>query len=252
MVYLLSSTVAYSYSLTKVEIATVVKSNDRVKTKNVLTNEGRPGWFIELSRRAALECNMELRFQFVPWVRGLLLLEQGKIDATFNSNHMEIREKYGVYPRIDGILDEKRASIKYGYYAYTLRNSDDKKLVERADLTNRNVVVERAASIIPELKKRGAKIQENVNYLSMLKMVAYHRADVAVGIDKSFDSLLDNTPALAAIIMKVKTPVQLKVGYVMFSKKFYATHQEQVECFWDRSAENRKTDWFRKLYLSYQ
>ncbi|WP_085298873.1 type 2 periplasmic-binding domain-containing protein [Cognaticolwellia mytili] len=252
IICLLSSSMAASQSLTKVKISTVIKSNDRVNTNNITTNEGRPGWFIELSRRSAQECNAELQFEFIPWVRALLLLKQAKLDAVFNSSYMEERENYGVYPQVDGILDEQRASMKYSYYAYVLRNSNDEELREQAALSNRNIVVERAASIIPELEKRGAKIKEHVNYSSMLKMVAHHRADAAIGIDKSFDTLLDNTPALATIIMKVKTPVRLKFGYVMFSKLFYADHPELVECFWDKSAKNRKTGWFKKLYQSYQ
>jgi len=243
---------ASSDRLTVVKVATVVKSNDRVNTENIQSNTGKPGWFIELSRRSARECGAKLHFEFIPWVRALSFVEQSKIDAIFNSNYTAKRATYGVYPKIDGRLDVKRASMEYGYFAYVLRDSLDRELVEQAILTNRNVVVERASSIIPELEKRGANIQENVNYLSMLKMVAYHRADAAIGIDKTFDTLLANTPGLSSIIMKVKTPIQLKFGYMMFSKTFYAAHPGLVECIWDKSAENRQTDWFRKLYQSYQ
>lgn len=237
--------------LTQVRIVTVEKSNDRVNTKNGKLIEEKPGWFIELSRRAAQECNAELQFSMVPWGRGLKMLELGKIDAIFNSSYMEAREKYGVYPRIDGELDEQRASLRYGYYLYVLKDSEDKQMKDQAVIAERHIIAERASSIIPELKRRGALIQEHTDFMVMLKMVAHRRVDAAIGIDKNFDAVLHNTPALAAAVMKVETPIQLNIGYVMFSKKFYTAYPEQVECFWHKSAEYRQTIWFKKLVQSY-
>lgn len=252
LLFLLLCETALSKGVTEIKIATVIKSNDRVNSNNVISGQGKPGWFIELSRQSAQECNAKLRFDFIPWARGLLLLEQGEIDAIFNSTYMEQRAEYGVYPTVNGKLDERRASSRYGYYAYVLRESTDQKLLEEAELNKRNILVERAASILPALKRRGARITESVDYMGMLKMVAHQRADAAVGIDATFDALLAASPQLAASLVKVKTPVQLKKGYVMFSKPFYTAHSEVAECFWERSAENRETQWFKDLYQSYQ
>ncbi len=176
----------------------------------------------------------------------------GKVAAAFNSSYKPARPEYGVYPLKDGKLDESRASKHYVYSAYVAKHSKDSALLISAEVKGRRVVVERKAPIISELEKRGAKIQEVANYVSMLRMAASGRVDAAVGIEGTLDAIIDRHADLAALIQKVETPIQKKFGYMMFSKKFYVDHGLLVECFWTASAKLRETEWFKTRRATYK
>ena len=232
--------------------ATVGNTNKRVRVVEGQLDDARPGWFIELSRKAAVECGAEADFIFMPWARALNMVEQGNVSAAFNSSYKPERANYGVYPMKDGALDESRASKHYVYYAYVAQNSSDQALLDHGDLKGRSVVTERGASVIPELEQRQANVKEVANYLSMLRMVAGGHVDAAIGIGQNLDPLLKHRPDLGALVRRVEVPVQKRIGYVMFSKPYYAEHRDLVECYWTRAAELRESNWFKAMFSSYQ
>lgn len=209
--------------------------------------DDRPGWFIELSRRAAKQCGADTDFVFMPWARVLKQVKSGAISGAFNSSYKADRAVYGVYPMLDGRPDERRSSKFYAYFAYG-RLDATKKL---PDLDGLQVVVERNSSIIPELKKRGAKIHEVASYVSMLRVLAAGRVSLAVGIGNNLDPVLMRDSKLSAKVKKLKPPVSKKVGFVMFSRQFYDAHGTLAECFWETSAQLRKTAWFIDLRETY-
>jgi polar amino acid transport system substrate-binding protein len=205
-----------------------------------------PGWFIELSKRAADQCGADIDFAFMPWARVLKQVENGAIAAGFNSSYKPDRAVYGVYPMLNGKPDERRASKNYAYFAYGRKNMET-----LPDLRGLSVVVERNASIIPELKKRGASIREVASYVTMLRVLAGNRVSLAIGIGNNLDPILSRDPALSAKVKKLDPPILKKIGYVMFSKPFYAAHAPLVECFWETSAKLRDTAWFMDLRETY-
>ena len=221
-------------------LATVATSSPRVRLVEGQLDEEHPGWFYELSTRAAGECGLDMSLAFMPWARALELVKRGSAAGAFNSSFKPDRAEYGVYPMKHGKLDEDRASKRYAYFVYTRRDTTDLSLVRNAELRARSIVTERKASIIPTLEKKGAKISEAGSYVTMLRMVAKGRVQGAVGIDHNLDPILDRRPDLAALVQKSRVPVEKKVGYVMFSKRFYAAHREAAECFWNRSAELKR------------
>jgi len=241
----------YAYGPEPMTLATIEATSERVRVADRLIDKKEPGWFIELSRMAASKCGAKASFEFVPWARALRYLEKGLVEGVFNSSFSTARTKYGVYPLKNNMPDEDRASNRYAYYIYRSINSEHSSLLDDVKLSGRSVVVERESAIIPELKNRDAYVATTNKYLSMLRMVAGGRVDAAAGIGSHFDNILSNNPALAAKIKKVKIPIKKKVGYVMFSKQFYAKHQGISECFWTTSADLRKTDWFEKLRSTY-
>src|SRR5690606_8455339 len=119
-------------------------------------------------------CGRSVRFVFVPWVRALKMVEHGDADAAFNSSFSPIRAKYGAYPMKDGVPDESRASLRYEYIAYAAADTTDAALLKNGEISDRRVVAERAASIISELNKRGARVTMEADYLTMLRQVAFH------------------------------------------------------------------------------
>lgn len=228
-------------------LGTVGGAHDtRVNMVNGQLPDENPGWFIELSQRAANQCGADIDFVFMPWARVLKQIESGSIAGGFNSSYRPERAIYGVYPSINGVPDKRRSSQFYKYFAYAHR-----KTQTDLDVNGISVVAERNASIIPDLKKRGAKITEVASYTSMLRVVAAGRVSLAVGIGSRLDRIIEQDADLSAKLKKLKPPIFEKIGYVMFSKKFYATHGALVECFWDTSAQLRETGWFIDLRERY-
>jgi polar amino acid transport system substrate-binding protein len=232
--------------------ATVGTATPGVTVVDGQVDVDRPGWFAELSRRAASDCGAELEFAFMPWARVLESVERGEVAAGFNSSYKTKRTVYAVYPMKNDKPDEGRASKFYAYYAYLPKSSADRELRENAEVKNRRILVERKGSIISELEKRGAKIFEAASYLTMLRMAASgDRVDAAVGIEHNLDGALEPYPDLAAKLQKSEKPIEKKVGYVMFSKMFYKKYSDVAECFWTTSAQLKSTAWFKKMRSSY-
>ncbi|MCW9035146.1 MAG: transporter substrate-binding domain-containing protein [Alphaproteobacteria bacterium] len=234
--------------ITTMIFATVNNSSPRVVVHNGQLDNSRPGWFVEVTQKAATHCNAAVEFSFVPWASALKMVELGRVSAAFNSSYNKDRVVYGAYPMANGKPDQSKASKLYSYYAYIPKNKPNRTELQ---LKNLDVVVERKSSIIPKLKKLGANVFEVDSYLSMLRMLASGRIDAAIGIDHNFDLIISKHPDLVAKIFKIPTPIKKNIGYVMFSKKFQVMHKDLVQCFWDKSAELRKTDWFLKMQASY-
>ena len=243
--------VASADDQTTLVLATTASSNERVRIVEGGLPAEKPGWFVELSRRAAEDCGAEAEFAFMPWTRALQMVERGEVQAAFNSSYKAERAEYGVYPSKDGKLDENRASKRYIYVAYVKRGSANAELAETEKLQGLTVAVERQASIIPELEARGASVYEVADELTMLRMTANGRVDAAVAIKDNAAPFLDQYLDLADRLTQLDPPIQKKIGYVMFSKIFYRDHRELVECFWSTSAQLRETEWFEAMRATY-
>jgi polar amino acid transport system substrate-binding protein len=233
-------------------LATVPSSGQRISTVEGLLPAEHPGWFVELTRQAAKQCGSEIDYLFMPWTRALKMVEAGKVSAVFNSSYKLDRAEYGAYPMLNGKPDTTRASKRYVYRAYVSRDAPIDFLNDLTQFAGRKIVAERSASILPLLKEHGADIYETANIITMLRMAAGKRMDATVGIEDSLDAALERHPDLKAMLRKVDMPVKSSIGYVMFSKIFYASHKELVECFWDTSAALQNTDWFKEMRATYK
>ena len=54
---------------TTIVLATTDSGNERVRVSEGQLPAEKPGWFVELSRRAAEECGAKADFAFMPWRR---------------------------------------------------------------------------------------------------------------------------------------------------------------------------------------
>ncbi len=83
--------------------ATTTSANEKVRTSDGKLPEEKPGWFVELSRRAATACGAKLDFAFMPWPRALQMVERGEVQAAFNSSYTEfvlaLRRDQGLAPQ---------------------------------------------------------------------------------------------------------------------------------------------------------
>jgi len=243
--------VALAGDKTTMVLATTAGSNERVRAPEGRLPTEKPGWFVELSKRAAGDCGAKAEFAFMPWPRALQKVERGEVQAAFSSSYKADRAEYGAYPLKDGKPDEDRAGKRIVYVAYVKRGSNNEKLAEASKLQGYTVAAERQASIVPELKKRGANVYEVVSELTMLRMTANGRVDAAVGIEDNVKHHFDQHPDLAQLLIQLEPPIKKSVGYVMFSKIFYEDNRELVECFWSTSAQLQDTEWFETMRATY-
>lgn len=230
-------------------LGTIPKAaNERINRVKGALDPDRPGWFVELSREAARRCNGAVAFQFMAWDRVLKRVKSGKLAGGFNSSYKPERAVYGVYPKTAGdALDERRSSRFYAYHVYVAKDAADS-----IDLKGKKVAAERNSAILPLLKERGAEIVEVGSSVAILYKLVKGQVDASVGVGGNLDLELASRPNLGDKIKKLDPPLQKKVGYVMFSKPFYAEHRDLVECFWTQSAELRASDWFRNVRTAYR
>ena len=115
----------YSGEKTTMILATVGPSDIQVKIIDGRISKNKPGWVVELSRRAVMQCDadIEINFIFAPWSRALQLVKYGDVAAAFISSYKVERTEYGVYPLKDGNPDESRAFKRYAYNAYVRKGS---------------------------------------------------------------------------------------------------------------------------------
>ncbi len=236
---------------TKFTIGYVSANSKRIKSENGKLPEEKPGWFVEWSRRAGKLCNLEINYVQMPWKRILNEVAEGTVSAAINSSYKEERIEFGVYPMADGKPDKSRAYLNYKYWLYFKNSSVDADLTEKSILQGRSIVTERGASVVDALKEKGANVYETAKYETMLRMVVNERMDAVAAIGVVVDPMIKSNPDYRTQIRRAPVPFIEKTGYIMFSKKLYEQHPEPIECFWTESASLKKTDWFKKMRLSY-
>lgn len=237
---------------TKFTIGYVSANSKRIRSEDGTTlPKEKPGWFVEWSRRAGELCNLEINYIQMPWKRILKEVADGTVSAALGSSYKKERTKFGAYPMVDGKHDKSRAYNNYGYWLYFKTSSVDTDLTERSILQGRSIVTERGASIVDALKEKGANVYETAKYETMFRMVVNEHMDAVAAIDATVDSIIKTNLIYRTQIRKASVPLVEKTGYIMFSKKLYEQHPEPIECFWTESAALKKTDWFKKMRLSY-
>ncbi|MCA1909043.1 MAG: transporter substrate-binding domain-containing protein [Magnetospirillum sp.] len=234
-------------------LATTPKYTDEIRAVDGSLAANRPGHHAELMLQAGKQCGATLTFRFLPWQRALLEVKNGDIDGAFSSSYTPERATYGVYPLADGKPDPTRALKGYSYSLYVrydARLDQDSHAITGPD---RTVAVERGASVIPRLRDQGLIPVEIADNTTMLRMVAAGgRVAAAALMTEAADAILDTTPDLRNMIVKVEPPLEDKFGYVMLSKQFHSRHPAMSECFWTAMRDIRQTAEHAERIKSYQ
>jgi hypothetical protein len=82
-------------------------------------------------------------------------------------------------------------------------------------------------------------------------MLSKGRFRFVAGIADNVDPRIRANETFASELVKLDPPLEVRVGYVMFGKRFYEDNKTLVECFWDESARLSKTDWYQKIVDEY-
>jgi len=232
-------------------LATVQDSTPAMRSDGQKIIMPRPGYRAELVQQAARQCNATATFTLAPWQRALYLVENNAVDGVFVASYTAERAAYAVYPLKSGSPDPTKAIKGYTYSLFVrvdVPMSWDGRNVGGRD---RRVLVERGSAGVGIAKRLGLDPIEIAGTDKMLPMLAEKRAGGIIGIDLNVEAELAKRPDLAASIKELKPPLEAKLGYVIFSKSFYAKQKDLVECFWSALGRIRITPAYLELVKSY-
>lgn len=227
-----------SISLT---LATTPKNDDEIRMSGDDLTYPNPGYLAELLQGAGKRCQIDVKLTFMPWQRALLEVKNGGLDGAFSSSYTPERAAYAAYPLTSqGLPDRDRALKDYSYSLYTKKGAEpqwDGQSFQGGK--PQKVAVERGASIIPRLEELGLAYVEIADNTTMLRMLANDRVPAAIMVTWAADAILVGSAELARTVTKNHPPIEEKVGYVVLSQHFQASHQQPAECFWNAARDIR-------------
>jgi polar amino acid transport system substrate-binding protein len=196
-----------------------------------------PGIGVDIIKLAAKELGINLNIVREPNKRVHANFESGVFDLSGFYSYSASREKWGVFPSVDGKPDKEKRIFLQSYYLYAFPNSDikwDGVKITGADLIGANS----GYSVVKRLKELGAPVNEAKSISQNLEMLARGRINAYAAQDAAIDPIIATYPEWSGLV-KVGPPLRTKEYYVMFSHKFYAENKPIADSFWDKITEIR-------------
>lgn len=248
-----SVVMAETGAVKSITLSTIPNRIPAVRPDGSIETPERPGYRVEILRRAGKQCGVDVNFAPVPWPRALEMVKTGGAHGAFYSSYSEERTAYGAYPMKNGVPDTQRAMNSYTYSLYV---HPDSKLVWDGRVatvrgSDRKILVERDSVAVKMVTQAGLEPVEIARYPNMVHMLAEKRAEGMLAIDQNAEEVVASDPQLATQVRKLGPPYQTVYGYVMFAKPFYAANTELVECFWTALGEIRRKPDYEALVRSY-
>ena len=179
--------------------------------------------------------DINLKIEFAPWSRCLLLLEKGEMDAALNASYVEDRAVYLDYPPDAGPLETKACASKYksscsGYIVITLK-SNHFEYEGNVNLLPIPVRVSRGYSITTLLENifhENVKVSKS-DIISIKKLIRDQTGSVIAHFD--FPDDLKRFESISNQIKINKKLFELKSYYIAFSKKSNFPKKDRL-VFW--------------------
>jgi len=188
---------------------------------------------------------IEIKFVRYPWKRCLFSLKKNTVDGIFNASYKIDRLEIGHYPTIDrthnGSPDKSKRITNISYYLYKLKdrkiNWDGNEFIN----FNGTIGAPSGYSIVSELKKKGAKIEETNNSINNLKKLMAGRVDAVALQDVTADNIIAMNPKKFNGVEKVQPRLVEKPYYLMLSKQFIEKNPKLAQKIWNTLKIIRKT-----------
>ena len=237
----IASTLILSALLTvTVQAQTIKLCHDEADSSPWLIKDAK-GLNIVLMEAAAAKVGIKVDIQSLPWKRCLGAVEDGSIQGAIAASYNDERAKFAVYPTKDGKPDADRRLHTEEYSLYRAKGGvvswDGTKF---SNLTG-SIGVQRGYSIIDNLKKWGAKVDEGgaLPKDNMKKIIGGQVQGVALTSQEG-DALLKSTD-FSGKIEKVATPLIQKTYFTIFGKDYYSKNQKTVDSLWSTMATIRES-----------
>ena len=228
------------------------RANNTSKVVNDVTSVRDSVWLIEMFNAAEPIANVKFEYVFVPWDQALRLLRAGSVDAVFNSSYKPERAVYGAYPMKDGKPDPGKATLEYNYSFYIHAGSPVEWDGDRLTNLDGPVGVEKSASIVTALEKSGLPTEQVRNYESLVSLLAGQRLSAIAAIEDIVDLVVRENAARFGGIRKLTPPIQRRVGYLMFSKRYCEVKRSVCQAVWNAIGQVRRSDAFKAMRARYR
>lgn len=201
------------------------------------------GLNVVLMEMAAAKAGVKLEIAALPWKRCLGEVEAGSIAGAIAASYKDERAKFAVYPTKDDKPDAARRLYTDSYTLYRAKGGNvswDKEGSKFVNLTG-SIGAQRGYSIIDDLKKWGAKVDEGggASKDNLKKLVGGQVQAVAMNTIQG--DLISDSAEFKGKVEKVTPPLIEKPYYTIFGKDFYSKNQKTVDGIWAAMATVRES-----------
>lgn len=214
-------------------------------------DETRPGYLVELFNRIEPLANVKFEYIFANWDQVLRLIRTSRVEAGFNSSFKAERAIYGAYPMKDGEPDPSRATIRYAYSLFTYGESGISWDGQTVNGLTGPIGIEKGAAIISTLKNLELPVKEIKTYESMVSLLAGRRLQAIAAVDDHLELAAKKNGHRFGDIKKLTPPLQTRVGYLMFSKRFCDKSTDICEAIWDGIRTVKNSDEYKAVRAQY-
>jgi len=191
-----------------------------------------PGLTIEIITQAAKDIGIRTVFHRYPNKRVLLYLKRGEIDGAGIYSYKKERLSNGLYPMIDGKLNEANRIGTIGYYFYKLRGDSLKFDGKKLSGNTKEIGANRGYSIVDDLKNMGVGVSEVSSTVQNFKMLQLKR------ISGVANQNIDADPLIKAYgytnIEKLLPAIKSKSYFLMLGHDFVKKYPIISQKLWDR------------------
>ena len=222
-------------------------------TTEVLSNN--PGVAVEMIKLLEKKIpDLKIKFVRYPWKRCLAVLGENSVDGIFNSSYKEDRLELGWYPTTDkkhkGEADVKRRLCTMTYSLYALKGTNVGWDGKKFNNFSGKVSAVLGYSIVDDLKKLGANVEEAPNSINNLDKIVAKRCEATALQDVTADNIIASNKSKYADLVKITPPLSNKHYYLMLSKKLVESNPALAQKIWDELAKIREEQ-LEKLSAKY-
>lgn len=213
----------------------------------------RPGLLLHLMQMVEQRVGGRFAITAKPWKRCLLELRTGEVQAAFKSSYSPERAAEGaVFPMLGDRPDAAKRMLTDSYSLFRLKGGkvewDGKQL--RADGV---IGAQSGFSVVAQLRALGATVDDGTRQapVNLQKLLAGRVVAVALQTQEG-DTRLAQSPEFAARIERMQPVLTEKPYFLVFSRPFYAQHEEHARAIWDAIAQVRESAEFRQLVRDFK
>lgn len=188
--------------------------------------------FLDLFARRS---GLSLQISQLPWKRCLSDLKSGEQDAVFGLSHLPERDEIGVFPRRDGVIDERMALRRFAYAWYVRRDSAgqwDGHLLTGLGPRPR-IAAQPGFAIGYVVREFGLQVEEGARTTeAMLQRVLRRQLQATVLQVDEADRLLLEHAEFARLLHRLDPPIQERAYYAAFSHAYALAQREKVPQLW--------------------
>ncbi len=211
----------------------------------------KPGITLELLKMVEGQVGVKFQFKRMPWKRGLYMLENAAVDATFHASYKASRAEYGVYPARDGKLDPSRSIYKNTYVLYAKKGSGVSWDGETLSNVTHPIGSQLAFAIADDLRSMGHVVEEEASVKINLNKLMAGRISAYADIETLVDNELVKLGPRYQAVEKLDPLLKEKIYYLLISEAFADKYPQLTERIWDAIRDVQQTEAYKEMLQKY-